>query len=225
MNIVIINGSPRKNGATGKILKEIESYLSSKEDVTVKLFNLVEYDIEFCKGCMLCYKTGRCIITNDGIDTLVQELQQSDAVVLGSPTYGSNVSGQFKTLIDRGGFVFGQLLYGKYGFTVSTYENAAGNEAVKVMERLILFSGASRRGKYLLKLNHNTNPFEDLRNINSLHKKVDNFYNAVRNHKGKTIIEWIIHQIVINIGLKPRILKYKDRYAGIINRWEKINLI
>ena len=135
------------------------------------------------------------------------------------------LTGQFKTLIDRGGFVFGQLLYGKYGFTVSTYENAAGNEAVKVMERLILFSGASRRGKYLLKLNHNTNPFEDLRSLNSLHKKVDKFYNTVKNQKGKTIYERIIHQLVINIGLKPRVLKYKDRYAGIINRWKEINIL
>jgi multimeric flavodoxin WrbA len=37
MNIVIINGSPRKNGATGKILQEIQSYLIKKEDVSVKL--------------------------------------------------------------------------------------------------------------------------------------------------------------------------------------------
>ena len=90
MNIVMINGSPRKNGSTGKILQEIQSHLLTKENVSVKLFNLSDFDMKYCKGCMLCYKTGRCIITNDGINMMVDDLMKSDAVVFGSPTYGIN---------------------------------------------------------------------------------------------------------------------------------------
>lgn len=224
MNIVIINGSPRVNGATGKVLEEIKNYLMKNENVSVKIFNLTEYDMKFCLGCMVCYKVGICVLTKDGINMIIEEIKQADAVVFGSPTYGSNVTGQFKTFIDRGGFVFNQVLYGKYGFVVSTYENAAGSEPIKVIKRLILYSGASRRGEYLIKLNHNTNPFEDKSNMMVLHKKIDKFYKSIEKQKGKTILEWIIHKLVIKIGLKPRIYKYKDRYAGIIKRWQELNI-
>ena len=225
MNIVVVNGSPRANGATGKVLKEMEAYLLAKGDVAVKHYNLSEYDMKFCKGCMLCHKTGECIIKDDGILALSKELKQADAVIFGSPTYVSNVTGQFKTLIDRGHFVFGQLLAKKYGFAISTYENAAGNNALKVLKRLLLFSGASRRGSFLLKLNHNTNPFEDPQVIANLHKKADKFYSAVKKQAGMTIIESIIYKIVINVGLKPRILKYKDNYAGDILVWRELGLL
>lgn len=225
MNVIIVNGSPRVNGATGKILNEIGTYLTSRGDVVAKHYDLSKYNMKFCKGCMLCHKTGKCIINDDGIEALIEELKHSDAVVFGSPTYASNVTGQLKTLIDRGGFVFGQLLAGKYGFAVSTYENAAGKAALNIINRLFLYSGASRRGSFLLKLNFDTEPFASSKALDSLHKEIDSFYNSVKTHKGMTILERILYKIIINIGLKPRILKYRERYAGNIQRWKELDLL
>ncbi len=225
MNIVIVNGSPRKNGATGKILKEAANYLSEKTGCCVELRNLSDYKMAFCKGCMLCYKTGNCIITNDGISSLTEELKTCDAVIFGTPTYGSNVSGQFKTFIDRAGFVFGQLLYGKYGFAVSTYENAAGREAIKILKKLFLYSGAACTETLLVKLDHNTDPFKDDLNLKTLHRKIDRFYKNTKLKQKPSVFERIMHKLVINVGLKPRVFRYKDRYAGIIQRWKEINII
>jgi multimeric flavodoxin WrbA len=225
MNIVIVNGSPRVNGATGKILKEIDTFLTSKGDVIVKHFNLSEYKMKFCKGCLLCQKTGKCIINDDGIGELTQELKHCDAVVLGSPTYGSNVTAQFKTLIDRGGFVFGQLLAGKYGFSVSTYENFSGKQALNIIEKLFLLSGASRRGSFLLKLNYNSDPFTSSKVLNDLHKEIDSFYNSVKTRAGMTIHEKLIYRVVLNLGIKPRMLKHREKYAGYLQRWKELDLL
>ncbi len=225
MKVIIVNGSPRKNGATGKLLKEMEHYLSTKEELSVKTYHLSEGSLKYCKGCLLCNKTGYCIIKEDMLDDLMEDIGQSDAVVFGSPTYASNVSGLFKTLIDRGGFVFGQLLYNKAGFIVSTYENYSGGQAIKIMSRLLLYSGASRKGSFLLKLNFNEDPFTNPRNLQNFRRKLDQFYRQLKEHKGKKLQERLLHHIIIHIGIKPRIMKQPERYTGIINRWKELNII
>ena len=58
--ITIINGSPRKNGATGKILQAFGKQLEAKENVKIHYVDLVDYQLKNCVGCEICYKTGVC---------------------------------------------------------------------------------------------------------------------------------------------------------------------
>lgn len=62
---------------------------------------------------------------------------EADGIILGSPTYVSNVSAQMKVIIDRGHFVIEQLLYIKYAISVATYENYCGKNTSKVLNRLL----------------------------------------------------------------------------------------
>jgi multimeric flavodoxin WrbA len=55
MKITIINGSPRKNGATGIILKEMKNILEKKGDVEVSYFEISKNPPKQCTGCMNCY--------------------------------------------------------------------------------------------------------------------------------------------------------------------------
>lgn len=64
-----------------------------------------------------------------------------DGIILGSPTYAGNVSGQMKVIIDRGHFVMEQLLYGKYAISVSTYENYGGGDTSKIINNVTTYSG------------------------------------------------------------------------------------
>lgn len=84
LKISVINGSPRVNGSTGKILKEISGYLKTKENVEVLYFNISKLEIEMCKGCAQCYETGVCVISQDGIESIVQDIKDSDVRFLGS---------------------------------------------------------------------------------------------------------------------------------------------
>lgn len=118
MQVLIINGSPRKNGVTAEVLHRIEENLR-KAGIDVLFYNLGEIKMSHCIGCNYCYRTGHCCIEDDA-ELLSKRIEEADGIVLGSPTYASNVSGLMKDFIDRGHFVIEQLLHKKYCIAVAS---------------------------------------------------------------------------------------------------------
>ncbi len=118
MKILIINGSPRTKGVTATVLHMMEEELVSR-GADVEFVNLSEIKMAHCLGCCGCYKNGHCCIDDDA-EVLSVRIADADGIVLGSPTYASNVSGLMKDCIDRGHFVIEQLLHGKYCITLAT---------------------------------------------------------------------------------------------------------
>ena len=145
MQVLIINGSPRKNGVTAAVLHRIEENLQ-KADVEVFFYNLGEMKMSHCTGCNYCYRTGHCCIEDDA-ELLSKRMEEADGIVLGSPTYASNVSGLMKDFIDRGHFVIEQLLHKKYCIVVASGENYGSQDTLKVLKNLVLFSGGKLSGK------------------------------------------------------------------------------
>lgn len=94
-----ILGSPRKNGKVATVLSKIldTAELNGHE---VKQVDLYDMKMEFCRGCMTCRTTGKCII-DDGLNGLALEIVSSDVVVLAAPTYWANVPAVVKNLFDR----------------------------------------------------------------------------------------------------------------------------
>lgn len=67
----------------------------------VEVISLACKDIRFCKGCLACQTTGRCVIHDDA-DAIVQEkMLYADVLVFATPIYYYEMSGQMKTLLDR----------------------------------------------------------------------------------------------------------------------------
>lgn len=67
---------------------------------TVEKVTLREKDIRFCKGCLACQKTQRCII-NDDAPAIVEKMHDADVIVFATPIYYYEMCGQLKTLLDR----------------------------------------------------------------------------------------------------------------------------
>ncbi|SET00455.1 Multimeric flavodoxin WrbA [Natronincola peptidivorans] len=220
MKICVVNGSPRKNGATGKILQEMVRQLEGKKDVEIKCFHLGDYRMNFCSGCMRCNYDGKCTIKNDGIQDALEEISKADGIIIGSPTYASNITGQLKTFIDRGNFVMYQQFKGKYAFAVSTYENAEGKKVISVLNKLFLFSGAVLSGSYLSKVAFNGDPFSNEKKRGQLDRKTEKLYKKIKNKTQKPIIQLIIHSIVLNLGIKPFVFRNKDKTKGLLDRWK-----
>jgi hypothetical protein len=57
--------------------------------------------LEFCRGCLACQTTQRCVIRDDG-DLIEQKMEQADVLVFATPIYYYEMSGQMKTMLDRG---------------------------------------------------------------------------------------------------------------------------
>ena len=221
MKIVIVNGSYRKNGATALILSEMHQQLKKYSDVDVQMIRVADLELKYCVGCGSCYKTGACIYKDD-IENLSLSIAEADGVILGSPTYASNVSGQMKVIIDRGHFVMEQLLYGKYAICVTTYENYGGMDSAKILNRLLSYSGAKISGEVVVRNKFNRNPLEDIRVKRGVYKKVNRLYKDIVG-KRRYIFQNIKHFIVFRIGIKPFVLKKGLQYEGVIKHWEKRN--
>lgn len=99
MKALLINGSPRNFGSTSILLEKVrQGLIRSGYETTV--YCLGDMNINYCKGCKHCYDTGECII-NDDMQIIMETLANADIVVLGTPSYWGDVTGQMKVFIDR----------------------------------------------------------------------------------------------------------------------------
>lgn len=218
LKIIIINGSHRKSGATAQILNEMYLQLKKYNDADVQIVHAADLDLKYCQGCCSCYKTGKCIFADDAAN-LSSNIEAADGIIIGSPTYAGNVSGQLKTIIDRGHFVMEQLLYGKYAISVATYENYGGKDTVKILNRLLAYSGAKISGTIAAKTAFNSNPLENMKIKKAVHKKADRLHKDIIGRR-KYIFQNIKHFIVFQIGIRPFVTKKGLQYSGVIRRWE-----
>lgn len=223
MKIVIVNGSYRKNGATALILNEIYQQLNKYGDMDVEIVHVADLELKYCVGCGSCYKTGKCIY-NDDMEKLSLKIGNADGVILGSPTYASNVSGHMKVMIDRGHFVMEQLLYGKYAISVTTYENYGGRDSAKVLNRLLTYSGAKISGTIVSRCRFNSSPLEDAQLRGNIRKVINRFYRDVAG-RCKHVIQNIKHFVVFRIGIRPFVIRKGSQYDGVIKHWRKRNIM
>lgn len=100
-NIVILNGSPRKNGNTSALVKAFAEGAESAGH-TVTEFFLGGMDIHGCKGCFGGHSSKECpCAQQDDMNKIYPVIKTSDVVVLATPLYYWNMSGQLRTAIDR----------------------------------------------------------------------------------------------------------------------------
>jgi multimeric flavodoxin WrbA len=101
MKIYSVLGAPRKKGNTEILWDRFTKGLEAKPRGTVieKLI-LRNSNIQGCSGCQSCFETGSCTIKDD-MQNSYKEIAQSHAIVLATPVYNMNMTGQLKCFIDR----------------------------------------------------------------------------------------------------------------------------
>lgn len=106
MNILIINGSARKEGFCNYISNNLCSSLLSLNNnikkINVKYYNIPSKNIEFCRGCVQCCANEHkyCFIDDD-IQSAYKLMEEADSIVYISPIYESFISGILKNFFDR----------------------------------------------------------------------------------------------------------------------------
>jgi len=99
MNILILNGSPRKRGNTDLVLEQIEEGIHRCGHKAEQV-NLAHLAIHPCTGCGHCETEGQCIF-NDDMTSLYAKIDAANRLVIGSPIYFYGVTAQAKAFIDR----------------------------------------------------------------------------------------------------------------------------
>ncbi len=218
MKIVIINGSPRKNGATAKLLHAFERELLTMEGASVTFIDVSALDIKPCIGCMTCYRNGKCCLKDDG-DRISELIGSADGIIMGSPTYASNVSGQLKVLIDRGHFVIEQLLTGKYAVSAVTGVNYGNKDAGRVIDQLLRYSGACMSGRIVCTVPFNGDPC-DAKMRKRIRKTAERLYSDIRQ-KRTYPVQKAFGGVIFNFGIRPFVTAQGDAYRGVTERWKK----
>ena len=102
--ILAINGSYRDDGITDQVVETMLSLLNATGADT-EVVTLRDYPIEFCHNCRQCTQTpgvtpGKCVL-NDGMQELIDKIEQADAYILASPVNLGSVTAVFKRFLER----------------------------------------------------------------------------------------------------------------------------
>ena len=103
-NIWVISTSPRKGGNSETLADEFARGAREGGNCVEKV-TLYDKTIKFCKGCLTCVKTQRCVIQDDAA-VIVQKMLTADVIVFATPVYYYGMCGQMKTLLDRANPLF-----------------------------------------------------------------------------------------------------------------------
>jgi len=106
MKVVAFNGSPRAEGNTHILINIVFEELM-KEGIECEMVHIGRRLIRGCAACYKCFekKDGHCIFKDDIINECIDKMRDAQGIILGSPTYFSNVTTEMKALIDRAGMV------------------------------------------------------------------------------------------------------------------------
>lgn len=117
--IMIIDGGPRKNFNTASMLQKIaEGAGSVSGEIEVKTVRLYGLDYKGCMSCMACKIKGKASNVckfKDALTPILKEIAEADGLVLGSPIYFGDVTGQMRTFLER--LAFPWLSYNDYSMT------------------------------------------------------------------------------------------------------------
>lgn len=100
MKIVVITGSPRKNG-NSFAMTEAFIHEAEQRGHSIRRFDAAFLKIGGCHACMTCYKTGKACSFDDDFNDIAPAILEADAVVFTMPVYWYSIPAQIKGAIDR----------------------------------------------------------------------------------------------------------------------------
>ena len=99
MKILLINGSPKREGNTFIALSEVAKTLES-EGVDTEIIHVGHKDIHGCIACRKCEELGKCVF-DDLVNEVNKKFEAADGIVIGSPVYYASPAGTLISFLDR----------------------------------------------------------------------------------------------------------------------------
>lgn len=99
MKVLLVNGSPHKEGSTYTALHEMEKVFQ-KNGIDTELVCIGGQDIRGCTACGACRNLKRCVF-EDAVNKVAPIFEESDGIVLGSPVYYASANGTMSAFLDR----------------------------------------------------------------------------------------------------------------------------
>ena len=145
-NILIISTSMR-NKSNSEILAQQALQGALAIGNNAELITMKDKDIRFCKGCLACQKTMKCVIKDD-VSEILEKVKAADTVVFVTPIYYYELSGQLKTLLDRLNPLYPQ----EYSFRDIYLMTTSAEDGDEVVETAVVRVGSPALKKRALRV-------------------------------------------------------------------------
>ena len=99
MRVLMINGSPRKNGNTSIALAEMER-IFQEEGMETQVVQVGNQNIRGCIACLSCKQKGKCVF-DDLVNQIAPQFEAADGLVIASPVYYASANGGLISFLDR----------------------------------------------------------------------------------------------------------------------------
>ncbi len=134
MKVLLINGSPRKNGNTFVALSEAAKQLEKNGIET----EIVQIGVKPVRGCIACgqckmKELNRCVFDDDICNRISEKLDAVDALIIGSPVYYGQPNGSVLSLMQRMFFSAGKKVQNKPAAAVCVCRRGGATAAFETM--------------------------------------------------------------------------------------------
>lgn len=145
MKALCIIGSPRNSGSTAFLVDQVIKGMEEK-GIEIARYCLGECDINYCFGCKECYVEGKCV-QHDDMDKIIEDFKESDIMVIGTPDYWGDITGQLKVFFDRSTPYANtnpnriSMVKKRYGIGISVREGKTERENIVILNSLEHYFG------------------------------------------------------------------------------------
>lgn len=99
MKVLLVNGSPHKNGSTNRALEEVAATLN-KNRIKTEIFWIGNRALSGCIACKTCAKIGKCVF-DDSVNKCREKALEADGFIFGTPVHYAAASGSMTAFMDR----------------------------------------------------------------------------------------------------------------------------
>ncbi len=121
MKVLLVNGSPNRDGCTNRALEEVKKSLV-KEGIEAEIFWIGNQN-QGCIACGKCFTLGKCVF-DDTVNEFAAKAKEADGFVFGSPVYYASMAGGIKSFMDRLFYSSSKYLKNKPGAAVVSCRRA-----------------------------------------------------------------------------------------------------
>ncbi len=158
MKVLLVNGSPHKEGCTYTALKEIADTLDM-EGVGSEIFWIGTKPITGCIACAKCKTSGQCAF-DDIVNEVGKRIDEFDGFVFGSPVYYSGPDGQICAFMDRLFYSHGPRFKGKIGAAIVNARRSGTTSSFERLNQYFLISNMVVPGSRYWNATHGNTPDE-----------------------------------------------------------------
>lgn len=139
MKVLLINGSPKKDGCTYTALSEIADTLK-KENVESEIVHLGNAAVRDCIGCSACVKLKKCVFDDDPINEIIEKAKECDGFIVGTPVYYAHPSGRILSALDRMFYAGKSAFAHKPAAAVASARRAGTTASLDAVNKHFLFN-------------------------------------------------------------------------------------